>query len=259
MRYFIECSYNGTHYSGWQRQPGDVSVQQTLEEAFTLILREEIGITGCGRTDTGVHAQQYFFHLDTKEEFTPELLNRFNKYLPEDIALYAAYRVSDEASARFDATRRTYQYYLKFNKDAMSPGLSLWYPFHDQLDIAAMHQVSALLKQYEAFKPFCKEGSDAKHYRCNLFEANWVFNEHGAIFTISANRFLRGMVRLIVGTYFQVGRGKLDISEVKNSLDQQTPMPRAESAPAHALHLVAVEYPAGILDDAVRCSPERSR
>ncbi len=247
MRYFIECSYNGTHYAGWQRQPGDLTIQQTLEEAFSLILREEIEITGCGRTDAGVHAQQYFFHFDTEQEFTPELLYRFNKYLPEDIAVLAVYTAPDTASARFDAMQRTYQYYLKFTKDPLSPELALWYPYKDTLDLEAMRNVCSLLTQYKAFKSFCKEGSDTKHYLCDVFEAQWIDKGNEAIFTISANRFLRGMVRLIVGTCLQVGRGKLNISEVKFALDDQTPMPRAESAPAHGLHLMNVEYPSGFL------------
>lgn len=251
MRYFIESSYNGTRYSGWQRQPGDLSIQQVLEEAFSLILREEIEITGCGRTDTGVHAQQYFFHLDTSQEFSSELLYRFNKYLPEDIALHAVYQVPDDASARFDAIHRTYRYYLKFEKDPLSPGLSLWYPFKDRLDFRAMGAVSSLIKQYPAFKPFCKEGSDATHYLCSITEVHWTDTEHEAVFTITSNRFLRGMVRLIVGTCIQVGRGKLTLSEVKSALDAQTTMPRAESAPAHGLHLVSVEYPSGLLKNIV--------
>lgn len=175
------------------------------------------------------------------------MLHRFNKYLPEDIALHAVYSVTDDTSARFDAVRRTYQYYLKFVKDPLSPGLALWYPFRDSLDIDAMNNVAELLRQFQAFKPFCKEGSDAKHYLCNLFEAHWVDTGREAIFTISANRFLRGMVRLIVGTCLQVGRGKLDINDVKSALDDQSPMPKAESAPAHGLHLVSVEYPSGLL------------
>ena len=247
MRYFIECSYNGARYAGWQRQPDDPTVQQTLEEAFSLILREEIAITGCGRTDADVHAQQYYFHLDTNQEFTPELLYRFNKFLPEDIGLHAVHTVPDNASARFDAVRRTYQYYLKFTKDVMSPGLALWYPHKDNLNFAAMQEVSNAITQYKEFKSFCKEGSDAKHYLCDVTQARWIFTERDAILTISANRFLRGMVRLIVGACLEVGQGKLTIEEIKTALDEQTPVPRAVSAPAHALHLVSVEYPAGLL------------
>lgn len=247
MRYFIECAYNGSRYSGWQRQPGDASIQQTLEEAFSLILREPIEITGCGRTDAGVHAAQYYFHFDTNQSFLPEWVYRFNRYLPEDIALYTVYSVADSASARYDAVQRTYKYYLKFEKDPLTPAISLWYPYQEKLDFIAMQNVAALLKEYEAFKPFCKEGSDAKHYRCNIFESHWDISDTEAIFTISANRFLRGMVRLIVGTCLQAGRGKLSVAEVKAALDQQIPMPRADSAPSQGLHLVEVQYPKGLL------------
>jgi tRNA pseudouridine38-40 synthase len=247
VRYFIECAYNGSRYSGWQRQPGEVSVQQTLEEAFSLILREPIEITGCGRTDAGVHAAQYFFHFDTSQPFLPEWMDRFNKYLPDDIALYTVYSAADSASARFDAVQRTYKYYLRFIKDPLTPATSLWYPYQEKLDFIAMQKVAALLEKYEAFKPFCKEGSDAKHYRCNIFKSHWDISDTEAIFTITANRFLRGMVRLIVGTCLQAGRGKLTIAEVTAVLDQQTPMPRADSVPPQGLHLVEVKYPDGLL------------
>lgn len=242
MRYFIECAFDGTRYAGWQRQPGDPSIQQTLEEAFALILRQEIPITGCGRTDAGVHAQQYVFHCDVEQEITPDLLARFNRYLPDDIALFSAKPVAETAHARFDAVRRTYQYYIRYAKDPLSPMLSLWYGYREALDVQVMQEVAELLKSYTAFQPFCKEGSDAKHYMCNLSEAFWTSTGDGLIFTISANRFLRGMVRLIVGASLQAGKGKLDVAEIRHALDQQSPVPRADSAPAHGLHLVRVDY-----------------
>lgn len=251
MRYFVEASYHGANYAGWQRQPDDASVQQVLEEAFSRILREEIQITGCGRTDAGVHAQQYYFHFDTNEQFTSELALRFNKYLPKDIALHGVFRVGPEANTRFDAIRRTYQYYLKFQKDALSGDLSLWYPYRDQLDRQVMQDIASMLMQFEEFKTFCKEGSDAKHYRCQMFASQWTFTDHAAIYTISANRFLRGMVRLIVGACIQAGRGKVSKEEIRSALESQSALSKAESAPAHALHLVRVEYPPGMLSDRV--------
>ena len=251
MRYFVEASYRGTKYAGWQRQPEDLSVQQVLEEAFSLILREPIEITGCGRTDAGVHAQQFYFHFDTDHVFTPELLLRFNKYLPEDIGLHAAYRVEEEAHVRFDAVRRSYQYYLRFQKDALAGHLSHWYPYADQLNPDAMQQMAALLLEFEAFKTFCKEGSDAKHYLCRMDAAHWTFTDREAIFTITANRFLRGMVRLIVGASVQVGRGKVSLDEIRKALVQQHALTRAESAPPEGLHLVSVQYPPGTLDQRV--------
>ncbi len=247
MRYFIEASYHGGHYAGWQRQPNDPSVQQTLEEAFSLILREPIEITGCGRTDAGVHARQYFFHFDTAQEFTPGLLHRFNKYLPDDIGLRAAYRVADSANARFDAIRRTYRYTLSFAKDPLSAGTVLWYPRYKSLNWDVMQRIAQLLQGYDAFCPFCKEGSDTKHYLCQMFEAQWDVTDRMAIFTISANRFLRGMVRLIVGACLDAGSGKLSVEAIRQALDRQTHLTRAVSAPAHGLCLERIEYPAGIL------------
>jgi tRNA pseudouridine38-40 synthase len=247
MRYFIEASYLGTNYAGWQRQPSDPTIQQTLEEAFSLILREEIQITGCGRTDAGVHAQQYYFHFDTEQTFTANLLRRFNKYIPADIGLRTVYLVPSDVSARFSAVRRTYRYVLKFSKDPFSEGTALWYPYSDTLDKESMEQVAQLLLQYDTFKPFCKEGSDAKHYRCQLFESSWTFSEKDAVFTISANRFLRGMVRLIVGACIQAGRGKISLDDIKSAMQDQTSLQYAESIAAHGLHLVGVEYPEDVL------------
>jgi tRNA pseudouridine38-40 synthase len=247
MRYFIEASYLGTQYAGWQRQPGDPSVQQTLEEAFSLILREEIQITGCGRTDAGVHAKQYYFHFDTEQDFTADLLKRFNKYLPVDIALLDAYVVDAEANTRFDAIRRTYQYHITFQKDPLNRETVLWYPHQENLDFGLMQDLATLLLEYDAFKTFCKEGSDATHYTCQLNTAQWDFSERGAVFTISANRFLRGMVRLIVGACLQVGRGRVSVEDVRQALDAQAPLQYAESIAAHGLHLVKVDYPEGMI------------
>jgi len=248
MRYFVEASYRGTHYAGWQRQPSDPSVQQTLEEAFSLIFREEIQITGCGRTDARVHAKQFFFHFETAQEFPPTLLHRFNKYLPADIGLHAVYLVSDDAHARFSATRRSYQYFLTTRKDPFQVDTALWYPMAHELDQNRMQRIAELLMEYDVFKTFCKEGSDAKHYRCQLFESSWNFSEHEAVFTISANRFLRGMVRLIVGACLQAGKGKISVEDVRKALDAQAPLEYAESIAAHGLHLVAVQYPEAVLN-----------
>ena len=247
MRYFFKASYRGTHYAGWQRQPADPSVQQTLEEAFSLILREEIRITGCGRTDAGVHARQYYFHCDTSQAIGEDQLKRFNRYLPKDIGLHAVYPVPEDAHARFSAIRRSYAYHITFSKDPFSEDTALWYPHAQTLDRDRMKEVAALLPRYDMFKSFCKEGSDAKHFRCQLFHANWIFTDDAAVFVISANRFLRGMVRLIVGACLQVGRGKISLEDVQYALDNQLPLDAADSIAAHGLHLIEVAYPDGLL------------
>jgi tRNA pseudouridine38-40 synthase len=248
MRYFFEASYHGGRYAGWQRQPNDPSVQQTLEEAFTLILREEIKITGCGRTDTGVHARQYYFHLDTETEFTGTLMYRFNKYLPPDIGLRSVHPVSGDAHARYSAVRRTYQYVLSPVKNPFTLDTALWYPQYEQLDWETMNEMARVLHDYGEFRSFCKEGSDTTHYLCQIDLAQWDVSADHAVFTIRANRFLRGMVRLIVGASLEIGHGKLAIDEVRLALDEQRPVPRAVSAPPHGLSLVRVEYPEGLLE-----------
>jgi tRNA pseudouridine38-40 synthase len=243
LRYFVEAAFDGTRYAGWQRQPGDLTVQQVLEEAFTLILRENVSITGCGRTDAGVHARQYFFHFDTEQEFSAQLLKRFNRYLPPDIALLGYWPVELTNHARYDAMRRTYRYYIRFSKDPHEAAYSLWYPYPEFPDFDIMAEMASLLLRYDAFKPFCKEGSDARHYRCELLEASWRHDAREAVFTISANRFLRGMVRLIVGTALQMGRGKITLETVEAALTEQSALKGIDSAPAHGLHLEQIGYP----------------
>ncbi len=242
MRYIAEVAYIGTLYAGWQRQDGALTVQQVFEDAFSLILREQVEITGCGRTDAGVHAQQYFFHFDTQHGITDQLIHRLNSILPPELAIFAIRHVADTAHARFDAVRRTYQYFITFRKDPLHRDTAYWYARGDMLEREAMQRMAAMLLEYRDFRSFCKTGSDAEHYLCDLSDARWSFEEHKAVFTISSNRFLRGMVRLIVGSALEVGRGRLTIDDVRKALDTQMPVPRAVSAPAHGLHLVRIEY-----------------
>lgn len=243
MRYFIELAYNGTRFHGWQRQPEDASVQETLEEAFSLILRDQVEITGCGRTDTGVHASQYFAHFDFGGEFPPNFPRRINKFLGPDIALHAIEAVAPEAHARFDATYRAYRYDISARKDPFRQETALYYPWAEQLDRSAMQAAAGLLLEYEEFAPFCKTGSDAKTKRCQLFRSEWEFHPQAMSYHIAANRFLRGMVRLIVGMCLSVGEGKLSLEEVRTALDQQTPLPKSVSINPEGLFLCEVRYP----------------
>jgi tRNA pseudouridine38-40 synthase len=243
MRYFMELAYNGARFHGWQRQPADASVQETLEDAFSLILRSPLEITGCGRTDTGVHASQYFAHFDFAGEFPPGFIRRINKFLGPDIAVYSIFPVDQEAHARFSAHYRAYRYDLTSRKDPFRRETAFYYPWAAQLDREKMQAAARLLRDYEAFAPFCKTGSDAKTMRCELFRSEWVFGEHELSYHVAANRFLRGMVRLIVGMCLSVGEGKLTLDEVKEALEQQTFLPKSVSINPEGLFLCEVRYP----------------
>lgn len=242
-RYFIDLAYNGSTFHGWQRQPHSPSVQQTIEEAMSLILRAPIELTGCGRTDTGVHADKYFAHFDYAGSFPSSFVQRLNKFLPGSILIKAIYAVGDDEHARFDASLRAYRYEIDFHKNPFRPDTVTIFPFHDKVDTALMEKTARLIGSYTAFAPFCKTNSDAKTMNCQVTQSTWELGKAHWTFHISANRFLRGMVRLIVGTCLEVGQGKLKLEEVKHALDDQTPLPRAWSAPAEGLFLTQIHYP----------------
>jgi len=246
MRYFVEAQFKGTRYAGWQRQKAQPSVQQTIEQALSVILRNKITITGCGRTDAGVHALQYFFHFDTRHDLPNRFIYKLNQYLPADIAFAGCQLVDDDAHARRDAVSRTYRYFLHFNKDPFSTD-SVYYPYRTAIDVVLMSAAAALLTEFETFKPFCKTGSDTPHHLCDVTSVHWDIDKHRAVFTMKANRFLRGMVRLVVGMCLNVGRGKISLNEVREAMDQQMELRLSESAPAHGLFLIEVEYPEAIL------------
>ncbi len=243
MRWRIQLSYLGTHYSGWQRQPNALSVQQTLEEAIETITRQSVTITGCGRTDTGVHASQYVAHTDVEDTApTEKLLYQLNAILPQDIAIHAIDVADPQFHARFDATSRAYRYFIHFSKDPFRNGLSFYFPQEHLLQKSLMQQAADLLLQYDQFQPFCKTGSDADHYRCNMMASAWTFKEGNAMYEVRANRFLRGMVRLIVGACLNVGSGKIKLEELKNVMDTQAMLPHAWSVPAEGLYLHEITY-----------------
>lgn len=242
-RYFIQLAYNGAAFSGWQRQPHSPSVQETIEAKLSLVLRHPITLTGCGRTDTGVHADEYYAHFDYAGQFPTGLLNRLNRLLPTGIVLQTLWQTPSEAHARFDATDRAYRYEISFLKDPFQPETVTVFPFHDRVDKKLLQATADLIKSYDAFFPFCKTNSDAKTMNCKLTRAEWVFHSEGWTFHINANRFLRGMVRLIVGCCLEVGQGKMPLSAVKTALDKQQALPRSWSAPAAGLFLTQITYP----------------
>lgn len=244
MRYFAELAYNGTNYSGWQRQPHNMTVQQHIEESMSLILGQQIQITGCGRTDTGVHAKQYFIHFDYEGEFPKGFIRRLNKVLSKDISIYRIFEVEEEAHARFNAYSRSYEYHMDLRKNPFKPNTIYSYPFAEQPDFEMMQKAASLLLEYEEFATFCKTNHDAKTMICKMTRSEWVrIDEYHWVYHVTANRFLRGMVRLIVGMCLNVGRGKNTIEEVRIALDDQVQMKKSLSAPASGLYLMDIKYP----------------
>jgi len=242
LRYFIEFAYNGKNYHGWQSQPNASSVQETLAKALSVILRSEIELMGAGRTDTGVHAKQMFAHFDSDEILENDfLVNKLNAYLPKDIVVYKIIPVSEEAHARFDATKRTYEYHIHTYKNAFE-NESSWY-HHQHLDLEKMNEASKILFDYEDFQCFSKSNTDVKTYNCKIVEAHWERNNEKIIFTISADRFLRNMVRAVVGTMVEIGSGKKNIDDFKKILESKDRNQAGPSAPAHGLYLTQVKYP----------------
>lgn len=242
MRYFIEFAYNGKNYCGWQFQPHSPSVQETLNKALSTLLRTEIDVVGAGRTDTGVHARQMFAHFDHEEiKDTAKLVQRLNSFLPADIAVYRFISLHDDAHARFDATQRTYEYHIHTFKDAFDNEGS-WYNFQP-LDVEKMNEAAQLLFNYTDFKCFSKTHTDVRTFNCDIMEARWEQHGNKLVFTVSADRFLRNMVRAIVGTLVNVGLGKISIDDFKAIIESRDRGQAGFSVPAHGLYLTKVIYP----------------
>ncbi|KAF2516279.1 tRNA pseudouridine(38-40) synthase TruA [Flavobacterium salilacus subsp. salilacus] len=242
MRYFIEFAYNGKNYCGWQYQPHSPSVQETLNKALSTLLRTEIDVLGAGRTDAGVHAKQMYAHFDFYEVFDTDLLiHKLNAFLPKDIVIYRFIPVADDAHARFDAVSRTYEYHIHTYKDAFDNEGS-WYNSHP-LDVEAMNKAAQVLFEYKDFKSFSKTHTDVKTFNCDIKEAFWVQQGTKLVFTISADRFLRNMVRAIVGTLVQVGLGKSAIDDFRAVIESRDRGKAGFSVPAHGLYLTKVIYP----------------
>ena len=242
MRYFIKLAYNGTPYNGWQIQPNAPSVQETLNKAFSVLLHSEISLMGAGRTDTGVHAREMYAHFDFDAPFdTQKLVYKLNSFLPKDIVIYAIFSVADEAHCRFDATKRTYVYHINTFKDAFLQEQS-WY-LNQKLDVDLMNEAAKLLLQYTNFQSFSKVNTDVNTFDCTIFEAHWTQKDNKLIFTISANRFLRNMVRSIVGTLVNIGLHKINLDNFKSIIESKNREKAGFSVPAHGLYLTKIEYP----------------
>lgn len=241
MRYFIEFSYNGAPYFGYQIQPQQITVQEELEKALSTLLRQTVKTTGAGRTDTGVHAKKMYAHFDFEGELFPNLVHRLNSFLPESIAVKQIFTVEDDAHARFSATYRTYNYYISTDKDVFN-NTTAWQLWRKTLDVPAMNEACKVLFEYTDFTSFAKLHTDNKTNNCKIFRADWQQEDSLLTFTVSADRFLRNMVRAIVGTMIEVGDGKISPIEMHRIINDKYRNSAGTSAPAHGLFLVDVGY-----------------
>lgn len=243
-RYFLFLAYKGTSFHGWQIQPDSKTVQQTLDDSLSLILGEKIETTGAGRTDTGVHAAYFCAHFDSNSDdldSRKNLLFRINKFLPKDISLKNIRKVQPEAHARFSAISRTYKYFITRIKDPFS-NESAWYLYGD-LDIEKMNAACAILLRFSDFTSFSKLHTDVKTNRCRIMEAKWEETNAQVVFTIQADRFLRNMVRAIVGTMVEIGKGKMSLVQFEEIIKAKDRGRAGKSAPAQGLFLTGIEYP----------------
>lgn len=245
MRYFVKLAYNGTPFFGWQIQPDQISVQAVLENAFSLLLRSEIKLTGCGRTDTGVHAREFYAHFDFPELLPDEnirhLIFRLNSFLPKEIVIYRILAMHGTAHARFDATARTYRYYIDTEKDPFRFCFS--YRVYDSLNIEIMNEAAQILIPYRDFKSFSKVRTQVNNFNCRIAAASWYVENRQLVFEITADRFLRNMVRAIVGTHLEIGKGRMSLTEFKEAIEAGNRSRAGISVPAHALFLEKIRYP----------------
>lgn len=245
MRYFIKLAYNGAPFFGWQRQPNQITVQEVLEQAFTMFLKQRIDITGCGRTDTGVHAREYFAHFDYDEMLLPDIITRLvfrlNSYLPKEIVIYQIYPMPDNAHARFDALSRTYRYYVDISKNPFT--FNFAFRVYEKLDVERMNIAADFLHSVTDFTSFSKLNTQVKNNVCEIFSAIWQEKGDQLVFEVTANRFLRNMVRAIVGTLLMVGKGKISMEEFREIVYMKDRGKAGTSVPAHALFLEKIRYP----------------
>ena len=247
MRYFIHLAYNGANYCGWQTQPNLPTVQETLEKALTTLLRQPIAIVGCGRTDTGVHASDFYAHFDFQGTLNSQLstLNfKLNSFLPDDIAIFDIFPVADNAHARFDATARTYQYHVSNRRLPFRQGLYSRIYFEPDIDL--MNRSAEILMEYDDFTSFAKLHTQVKTNICHLSHARWEWTGDEWVFTIRSNRFLRNMVRSVTGTLLDVGRGKLSLDGLREIIEKKNRCAAGVSMPPQGLFLTKVEYPPNV-------------
>lgn len=242
MRYFMQISFDGTQFVGWQLQANGRTVQQEINKALSIISREKINVVGCGRTDTGVHAAQFFLHFDSAFPFHDGLIHKINHLLPDDIAVHRIIPVHDTAHARFDAIERTYCYRIHFGKNPLIRRYSAL-RYGGMPDFHVMQEAAQLLLSFNDFWPVCRENHSASTTLCQLKQSYWEQQEQEWKYTISANRFLRNMVRLTVAVLLQIGYGKLTLEEFIDTFKHRKRFNYLKAAPPHGLMLMQVKYP----------------
>ena len=250
-RYFIKLAYNGANYHGWQMQDNARTVQQELNEKISLMLNHKVNLVGCGRTDTGVHAREFYAHFDLPDEFgeiDDTLAFRLNAFLPPDIVVYHIFQVPQEFHARFDAKSRTYRYYISRRKDPFRTAIS--YTYHAPLNLEKMKEAAEILFSYDDFTSFSKLHTQTKTNICRIMEAKWEEKGQLFVFTIKADRFLRNMVRAIVGTCLEIGKGKLAVEDMQRIIEAKDRSQAGFSVPPQGLFLEKIEYdfPEGIME-----------
>lgn len=244
-RYFVKFCYKGTNYHGWQLQPNAISIQEILQNSFKLLFKKDIELIAAGRTDAGVHAKVMYAHFDYEFEIDKKIIQKFNSFLPKDIAILDFIEVQNSAHARFDAVKRTYQYHLHTYKNPFIEEYS-WYYFQ-KLSVKKMNDAAAILKEYQDFECFSKTHTDVFTFNCKIENAHWEEKrENELVFTITADRFLRNMVRAIVGTLINIGIEKKDIQSIRQIIESKNRSEAGFSVPAHGLYLTQIEYPKSI-------------
>ena len=240
-RYFLEVSYKGTNYSGFQSQKNANSIQEEVEKAFELLHKEKVTLTGSSRTDAGVHALQNFFHFDFEKPLNPQLVYKINAILPADIVVKAVTTVNPDAHCRFDAISREYKYFIYRKKDPFLRDRAFYYPY--KIDIDKLRQAAILIKEYQDFTSFSKRNTQVKTFVCQIQQSEWVYENGCLIYTIKANRFLRGMVRALTATMLKVGRSTIDLPELRRIIEAKDCTQASFAVPPHGLFLIAVTYP----------------
>lgn len=241
MRYFLEVTYKGTNYSGFQTQVNANTIQAEVEEALNVLLRKNVDLTGSSRTDAGVHACQNYFHFDSENELSPGLLYNLNAILPADIAARKLLQVRANAHCRFDAISREYKYFIYKNKNPFLTDRAFYFPY--PLDIDMMQKAASIVKEYSDFTSFSKRNTQVKTFECEIKESKWIFEDECLVYNVVANRFLRGMVRALTATMLKLGRGKMDIDSFRNIISARDCTLANFAAPARGLFLVNVAYP----------------
>lgn len=245
QRYLLELSYKGTNYSGFQVQDNAVTIQSEVQKALKTLFKTDIELTGSSRTDAGVHALQNFFHFDNELAIRKESVYNLNAILPVDIAVLNLYTVPPDFHARFSALSRTYHYFIYRKKNPFKTQTAWHYPF--QLELNQLQEAATIIKAYTDFTSFSKRNTQVKSFECSILESHWSLHEDGLMYTVTANRFLRGMVRGLVATMLKVGRGSIDMEQFHQIITAKDCTKADFSAPAHGLFLVKVAYPSGIL------------